>query len=64
MKRQSPCLNCEYREVNCHSKCGSYLNYKELLEKDKERKNDLNAYEYDKKFRMAIRRIRNKRRSF
>lgn len=36
MKIQTPCKNCIDRELNCHSKCQKYLEYKKDLETQKE----------------------------
>lgn len=63
MKRQSPCLNCAYREVNCHSKCNAYQNYKKLLAKDKKKREEINEYEANKRFLNKKRMYKNSRRS-
>ena len=31
-KPQSPCLNCENRQVNCHGNCKQYSQYKYELD--------------------------------
>ena len=36
---KSPCLYCKSRYISCHSKCKSYLDYKNELELAKARKN-------------------------
>lgn len=28
----APCLDCEYRQTNCHSKCLAYQNYRFTLD--------------------------------
>ena len=43
----TPCKECEYREVACHVKCPAYLVYKQQMELNKEntvRQNDVLAY--------------------
>lgn len=48
------CINCDYREINCHTKCESYKKYKEKLKKIKESREKGNvfyAYLVDKRWR-------------
>ena len=33
---QSPCYNCEFRQINCHADCEQYKAYKEETEKARE----------------------------
>lgn len=28
MKTNSPCLNCDKRQINCHAKCKAYKKYR------------------------------------
>ena len=41
----TPCYHCEYREVNCHSRCGAYQSWKiEDLERSLKEKKERNKY--------------------
>lgn len=43
----APCRGCKFREINCHSKCESYLEYRRKLdEQNKERYKEINTYRY------------------
>lgn len=33
----SPCMNCKEREVNCHSNCVKYKEYREKIKKKNKR---------------------------
>lgn len=51
---ENNCKSCEYREINCHSKCDRYKEYKKKLKKIKENRNKGNvfyAYLVDKRWR-------------
>lgn len=42
-----PCRECQFREVDCHSKCESYLEYRAKLdERNKERYKEIDTYSY------------------
>ncbi len=41
---KSPCLNCEDRKINCHSKCDKYHNYKMKLYEDRNVNDQYLAY--------------------
>ena len=42
-----PCRGCKFREINCHSKCESYLEYRRKLDKqNKERYKEIDTYRY------------------
>lgn len=42
-----PCRGCKSREINCHSKCESYLEYRRKLdEQNKERYKEIDTYRY------------------
>jgi hypothetical protein len=42
-----PCRGCKFREINCHSKCESYLEYRRKLdEQNKERYKEIDTYRY------------------
>lgn len=44
---KTPCRGCQFREVGCHSKCESYLEYrKKLDEQNKESYKEIDAYRY------------------
>ena len=50
-KPQSPCLNCENRQINCHSNCKAYKQFKHKLdiynkEVNKQRQFDNDYYSY------------------
>ena len=34
-----PCRECQFREVGCHSKCESYIQWRAQLDKYNEQKN-------------------------
>lgn len=41
------CRECQFREVGCHSKCESYIQWRALLDKYNEQKNmQGDAYKY------------------
>lgn len=43
-----PCLNCNCREISCHSYCKKYKEYKKLKAKEQENRNKERArYGYD-----------------
>lgn len=60
MKPQSPCKNCEEREVGCHSACERYALYCAVLEDWKEtvRKEQTDGAEADTYRITMIRRIK------
>ena len=35
-----PCKGCKFREVACHGKCESYLDYRKRLDKQKKIENE------------------------
>ena len=35
---RSPCLDCKYRELTCHSHCESYLQYRKVMDEIKEKR--------------------------
>lgn len=37
---ENECKSCDYREINCHSKCKSYKEFKEKLKKIKENREE------------------------
>lgn len=42
-----PCRGCKLREINCHSKCESYLEYRRKLdEQNKERYKEIDTYRH------------------
>lgn len=42
-----PCRGCKFREVACHSKCESYLDYRKRLdEQNKEKYKEIDTYSY------------------
>ena len=42
-----PCRECQFREVGCHSKCESYIQWRVQLDKYNEQKNmQGDAYKY------------------
>lgn len=42
-----PCRECKFREVDCHSKCESYLEYRAKLdERNKERYKEIDTYSF------------------
>lgn len=42
-----PCRGCQFREVGCHSKCESYIQWRALLDKYNEQRNiQGDAYKY------------------
>lgn len=42
-----PCRGCKFREINCHSKCESYLEYRRKLDaQNKERYKEIDTYRY------------------
>lgn len=42
-----PCRGCKFREINCHSKYESYLEYRRKLdEQNKERYKEIDTYRY------------------
>lgn len=50
-KPKAPCLNCENRQVNCHSKCKAYKQFKyendlynKELQKERQEKDDWYGY--------------------
>lgn len=44
---KTPCRECKFREVGCHSKCESYKQYRASLDKLNEKKNIKgDAYKY------------------
>lgn len=44
---KTPCRECKFREVGCHSKCESYKQYRASLDKLNEEKNmQGDAYKY------------------
>lgn len=44
---KTPCRECQFREVGCHSKCESYIQWRALLDKYNEQKNmQGDAYKY------------------
>lgn len=46
-KPNAPCLNCENRQVNCHSSCSLYLLYYDNLVKYNNEIRKLKDIEYD-----------------
>lgn len=38
MIKQTPCKNCDRRQVGCHSKCDNYRLFREQIDKKKEDK--------------------------
>lgn len=49
---KAPCLNCELRQINCHSKCNKYKEFKESRNKIKKDNIDYGNYLYDAIARM------------
>ena len=50
-KPQGPCLNCENRQINCHSSCKQYKQFRHKLdihnkELNKQRQFDSDYYSY------------------
>ena len=44
---KTPCRECQFREVGCHSKCESYIQWRAQLDKYNEQKNmQGDAYKY------------------
>lgn len=44
---KTPCRECKFREVGCHSRCESYKQYRASLDKFNEEKNmQGDAYKY------------------
>ena len=44
---KSPCYDCKYRTLECHSTCASYLQYRQVIDKAKQkRKYELDATGY------------------
>lgn len=42
-----PCRGCKFREINYHSKCESYLEYRRKLDaQNKERYKEIDTYRY------------------
>lgn len=42
-----PCRGCKFIEINCHSKCESYLEYRKKLDaQNKERYKEIDTYIY------------------
>lgn len=51
---KSPCLNCEDRQVGCHSSCCNYINFRKKIDFVKTKKNEMfeqDLYFIDKKFK-------------
>lgn len=55
----TPCLNCKDRNMNCHSQCNKYKQYRDKLDKAKINKQDIefNDYLYDAIDRMQSVRV-------
>lgn len=45
MKLQAPCYKCVDREVNCHSKCDKYAEYKDTLITNKNKSDEFKSEE-------------------
>ena len=44
---KTPCRECKFREIGCHSKCESYIQWRAQLDKYNEQKNmQGDAYKY------------------
>lgn len=35
---KSPCYDCKYRTLECHSTCVSYLEYRQVIDKAKQKR--------------------------
>lgn len=55
-----PCRECQFREVGCHSKCESYIQWRVQLDKYNEQKNIQN--DASKYIRDNVRTIRHRMR--
>lgn len=57
---KTPCRGCQFREVGCHSKCESYIQWRAQLDKYNEQKNIQN--DASKYIRDNVSTIRNRMR--